>query len=305
VWQDFEDVGGSETWWDVDTDMPSQGVKSPHAAAQRGLGLSRESNSEKTRKPRGSTGITPHGRRLVRNGVGLLEFRVRTTNLCLFTGTFPSLSSEDWGRVRDGWSKGIDLFLRKLAYHHKKAGFSSAYVGCVELQSGRLKETGKPGYHLHLVTRSRKSAKSDWILDKEEWAKLWRETWEDVLEGRYLWNAATRVETIVKSAASYLGKYLSKGEFAVTECQQLTGQDLTIPSWYVCSALIRKWVKTSTASGPDVGNYLRMLLNEDSPEITYKNWVFLNLTETVKVPLVCYGSTTHRNWGATPPDFGL
>lgn len=299
-------AGAREAWWsDLATGLPP-GVLGlcdyiPATAAERGLGSPKEFKSEKQRAARGSTGITAHGRRKVRCGIGLMEFRVGTRNMSMYTGTFPTMTVEEWQSVCCGWSKGLDAFLRGVAYHLKKAGLRPDFVGCVELQTQRLENHGEIGVHLHVVFQGRKSSRHAWAITPKKIHEIWRNTWEKHAPSAQHWCVGNKLERIARSAAAYLGKYLSKGCSAANKARDVLALERIVPCWFVCSRYISRWVEKATCKGQHVGEFLKLLLDEDSPDIVYKDIICIELKDGRVVPMVGFGSTVYRNWAVPPP----
>lgn len=271
---------------------------------QRAMDSPKLINSEKQRAPRGSTGITPHGRRKVRCGIGLMEFRCKTRNMSLYTGTFPTMSREEWESVAYDWSRGVDAFLRGIAYYLKKAGIRPSFVGCVELQEKRLAKSGELGLHLHVVFQGRVNSKRDWAITPGKCHEIWRKTWERHAPTAQHWCAGNKLEAIVSSASAYLGKYLSKGCAAITRAREANELERIVPSWYVCSREISRWVEMATACSSTVGDYLRQILRERSKDVVFSGVILREIADGRVVVVSGYGQTVYRNWSQPPPWVG-
>lgn len=260
------------------------------------LGSSKQFNSAIFRKPRGSGGITPHGRRIVRNGCAMLEARYGKDYLSFFTGTFPTMAPEEEQSIRENWSTGLNNFCKKVQRILKSKGLCPAIVGCVEVQEKRSKRTGAIGLHVHLVWHGRKKGKA-WALTPKKLEKLWRQTWKNYLKESYVWNAAVQVVRIVKSASSYLGKYLSKGSESALHTSSLTGEVTPlVSSWYVCSRFLRRWIYSAVIKGESIGEYLRILIRERNRDILYIATVDRATNDGRMVPVCYFGTTVYRNY---------
>lgn len=262
------------------------------------LGSSKLINSEKFRTKRGERGITAYGKRLVRNGVLLLEKTYGKDCLSFFTGTFPTMSEDDAASVVLNWSKGLNLFIKNLHYALAKKGLPTMSVGCVEIQSRRAQRTGEHGLHLHLVFVGRKKNKT-WALTPKQLEKIWKRTWEKNLQQKYVWSAAVNVQRIVKSASSYLAKYLSKGLPSKSQKSPSTEKQAGYPSaWYACSMSLRKWIKENTWRGNDCARFLMAAIELKDERVIYKN-VIPRILNSGNVVIVCgYGSTSFTNFSS-------
>lgn len=273
----------------------------PEGCDPKGPGLSRDANSEKPSKPRGSGGLTKHGARLIRNGGALIERRYGTRCCSMFTGTFPDLTAEDWESVRLNWSEGWNLFVKKLTYHLKENKLCPGIVACFEVQPDRNRKDGSPALHVHLLMHARRRPRGRWLVDRTLMNTLWRETWENYLSREYQWNAACQTVMVVKSVSSYLGKYLSKGLGEQSSPMETTSGEPLLRQWYAVSMCVRKWIDQATLKSSSVGEFLRLGLEEGDPALYWYSWVKLELADGRIVPIVCFGSSHYRNLDYPPP----
>lgn len=265
------------------------------------LGSSKLINSEKKRAKRGTTGITAHGKRLLRNSVGLLEFRYGKDRMSFFTGTLPPLSAGDEKRLVENWSKGLENFKKKIQYHLRAKGLCAEVAGCVEIQEKRRERTGELGWHVHLVFVGRR-AKRGWILSPAKVKKLWRQTWQCYLQGRYNWDASTQIARIVRSAASYLAKYLSKGSRSGRSIATTTEQIKQPSAWYVCTRLLREWVKLGTIESDDMGAFLKDLIVSNSEAILFWSKVEVEVNDGRSVAVCLFGTSDYKCFAVPPPN---
>lgn len=264
--------------------------------APKGLGSSKVFNSATGRSPRGSTGLTRHGKRLVRNGVAILEQAYGKDCMSFFTGTFPAMSDEDAASVVDNWAKGLNNFCKKVQRRLEKFKCCKLLVGCIEVQEKRRQRTGEHGLHLHMIFHGRRKGRS-WALAPKQIQKIWEQSWKPYLTGVYDWNAATNIQRIVRSASAYLSKYMSKGLQNQALRSSETREEIPlVASWYVCSKSLRKWIETNTWRGFDCGEYIKQILAEHSRDVIFNN-VVVKLLPSGSCVVVCgYGSTVYRNF---------
>lgn len=254
------------------------------SAGSQTLGLS-TSLSHRKRADRGSRGITPHGKRTVRNGATLLEKRYGKDQLAFATLTFPDLHPDDWGRVMDYWSKGLNRFLLRLSEFLKRKGLPGDYVGCVEIQERRRLRDGSPALHVHLTFQTRKKGKS-WLLAPKKLRQLWKNAWTKVLKYGYDWSATENLQRVVKSVVNYLAKYLSKGCKDVSP-QGLEVMPVNVPAWYACSNRLRRTIKMNTHKSYAIGEWLSESVRDDKDMF---RWMDLRTVESQNGEhfVVCY-----------------
>lgn len=209
------------------------------------LGLSKEINShstpQKPRKPRGSLGISTYQRRLTRWAVGDMERSAGIKHLSFLTWTLPteipSMTKQEWAEVTRQATQSLSRALQR-------AGLPGHIVGVVEVQMNRFRKHGGMPLHLHLVFEGR-HPKSSWALSYEQLRDIWKNALMNVIKNIQVneWGATTDIQRVKKSAAGYLGKYMSKGLKDVAELAA-SGQQECIPAaWNVCSLHYRREYK--------------------------------------------------------------
>jgi hypothetical protein len=150
--------------------------------------------------------------RNIRNAVYLLEQKYGKHHLSFLTLTLPNLPSEDLQKIAENWDTAVNRLLKWINYRCEKKGYTPEYVYCTEVQKKRY-EAGK-GYapHLHIVFNGRLQNRRDWsftpIMVRRAWGKIIR----SYVSASFDSSALENLQSIRKSACSYLGKYLSKGK---------------------------------------------------------------------------------------------
>lgn len=253
IWPDGEFVLWAEVTKDISD--PEQAIP---------LGLSEVSNSHsvpedsKERLRRGLGGITKHGQRMVKSAAYLLQQKYGAAQLSFLTCTIPG-SPEETIEVAMAWSEIVRSFYQKLKRKLVGAHLSPGIVGVTEIQPKRFKRTGGMPLHLHIVFQG---APSDycWAFAPRDFTSWWRDTVSAIVPqmAKYSFASATNVQKVKKSAAGYLGKYMSKGEAdikeIVDECPEVV--DALPHSWYNLTKEARSGVKSYTRYGPEVGEML-------------------------------------------------
>jgi len=271
-------LSDDQQWW-IQA-MKVSGIN-PAIAARRALGLSNVSNFEKTPRPaRGLNGISRHGRRVTECATLWLEQTYGKDQMSFGTFTLPPEYCDrdipdlviDKGR----WSKAVERTIKAVRYHLEKAGLPEHIVGVTEIQESRYRRTGEVGLHLHLVWVGRKR-KGAWALTCKRLRKIWKNVIETVTntKGICKWDSAVNVQRIKKSAASYLGKYLSKGSAVVSSLKEAGLHSFIPSSWTtITRELLKIYYKTVVTIGADTAYHLLdVLLTRYSSLLAYSKWI--------------------------------
>lgn len=213
------------------------------------LGLSSVPNLSTTPPPlrakRGSNGISSASRQLVKDAATLLQDRYGKERLSFITHTIPDPYVD---AVHGNWAAILANLRRRYIRALQKAGLPQDLVMVTEYQEKRLAESGKAVLHLHIVMVGR-YARKHWQWECEWFHNHWRECCEQYIQGGSCnteWNAATRVESIRKNVADYLGKYMSKGVQAIGLVRNCGVSAFVPPSWHVLSQRLRRAVRVAT-----------------------------------------------------------
>lgn len=220
--------------------------------------LSNVAKSPIARK-RGQQGITRYGRNLISSAAVLFERRYDRRLLTFATVTLPSGDQSSLQSVSENWSAVVKQFVKNLTRGLAAKGLPSLVFGVTEIQEKRLARTGVPALHLHLVFVGRISVKSSWQVNRKNVRRWWKGAIAPYFPADTDFSSVENVQQVKKSAASYLGKYMSKGSASV---QKLVDEGLSdfIPSaWFTISHALRSAVKKSILSGEEVGNFLNWL----------------------------------------------
>jgi hypothetical protein len=221
------------------------------------LNLSNVSNSHSSpeAKRRGSSGLTRHGGRILRNAGFLLEETV-PKELCSFmTITLPSLSETERETVGHEWSEMTRVLLQRVRRHLLASGLPGEVFGCTEIQPKRLEETGGVYLHLHWVFQGRKKGET-WAIRVEDVKVWWREILEGVIGRSLLVLPRVEMVPIRKSVAGYIAKYVAKAGGSVARAVEMGLSGQLPSSWYVCSMATRNLIKERTVQGFSLCDYL-------------------------------------------------
>ena len=172
------------------------------------VGLSLPRNSQ-NRSRTGFKGLTPHGAKQIRWSCKLLEDRKRF--LAMWTVT---LTDDDYlalsvsGKWPNFQRRVIDLLTRYLKAH----GDEAAVIACVEVGAHRLKRTGRPDPHIHLVTSGygRRREDGQWLLNPHAMDELVAKACQYAGLPSRERAAASNISGVRHSVSKYMSKYMTK-----------------------------------------------------------------------------------------------
>lgn len=202
------------------------------------LGLSIHPNFDKTQSARpvyGQNGITSSGARTVRNAAFILQKEVGRRRLTFSTVTLPSLCTEDMLLLHESWGKAIELYRLGMSRLLRKKRLAGELVGVSEIQEKRYKGTGLPVLHAHFVFVGC-DRPGRWAVSPKAHDRIWRKAIWAVL-GRQVpvGKSCCNLQCVRKDAASYLGKYMSKGGSVIERVKE-DGYEWWLPrQWFSCS----------------------------------------------------------------------
>jgi hypothetical protein len=199
-----------------------------------------------SRAPRGSRGITSHGRRMVRSACTLLERKYGKACLVFFTATIPQLPDDEMRTISAKFSECVRQFRQSWQREAVKRGLDPEMVHVVELQDKRFAATGYAVPHLHAVFQGRTDSRSMWAIWVQKFDELWERAVSAVLGRSIKMPAACNTKQVRKSAANYLGKYCSKGSASVKRVAKW-GKKMPLPtSWYGVTNALRADIAKAT-----------------------------------------------------------
>ena len=251
------------------------------------LGLALDSNShtfkDEGTSPRGTKGMTPHGKRVLRNAVAVMERKFGPKNMTFATLTLPKLTYEEFWNVSSNWSEIARVFYQKLSRALKRNGLSGAYAGCTELQPSRSGREEVPALHIHCVFMGRRRKGQPWALHPVRIRSIWSSVVQMYLWHEYDWSASENVQAIRKSAASYLAKYVSKS--AAIDCEirkDCTGW--TLPTcWYNVSQALRRYVLGRVRVHPELMDAMEKMCTSGLMG-RYCEYVFAGTIDSMRGP---------------------
>lgn len=244
------------------------------------------------RARRGSSGITRHGARTIRNAAFLLEQRYGIRHLSFLTLTLPASNDSEQYRVGLEWAEICRQFFQALGRLLEAAGLPATFCACTEIQMERYEESGGLPLHLHVVFPGRRQYKS-WAVSPEQFDALWYNALTNrcpEFEGRDF-SAACRVEMVKKSAEGYLGKYMTKGKATVTALlTEDPGLAEFLPStWWNCSLNLRRAIGKRMTGGNTTGRALARDIRAGDTRIQFSKVIEVTLADGAIFPVAIVG----------------
>lgn len=257
------------------------------------LGLSKRPNSDKPRPRRGLKGITSHGRRQVRDGCTVLERRYGRHRLSFLTCTLPPRYQ---GMTAPQWAVAVEGLNRKLRRKLRREGLPEEVIGVTEIQEGRYERYGAVALHLHVVFVG-KLPKGAWLLTKQWLEQCWKECCEQatgIESTESEFNAATNIQRVKRSAAGYLGKYMSKGGKIAKAIIDKGLQECLPTAWYLCSRAMNRAIQQAIRvySGRFALELFEFVQLPESKALTYSRWVEIAGCDGNLVKIAWYGYLT-------------
>lgn len=209
------------------------------------VGLSSVCNHHKTQRARyGLKGITPLGRKRVREGAFLIEKRYGR-GVGFYTLTCPyddplliSSYNEQIGNI-------MRSYFQELRRAYDRVGAKFAYVAVLEIQPQRYAIRGEPVLHIHYIAPCFLPGSREWVVEAETIRNIWGRVLRSVVGSTPPMGASVDTSLVHSSAVGYLSKYMSKGS---EECQFLAQNcPNQLPSqWWSCSANVRLAIARGT-----------------------------------------------------------
>ena len=189
----------------------------------------------------GLKGISKSGLNKVKDATRLMnDFRSRC---CLWTVTLPDGDYEELA-VSGLWPLLQRRIYDFLARYLREHGDPALVIGVTEIGEERLRRTGKPMPHLHLVSTGYGSRlpSGGWLLNPAVMDRIVGMATASVGLGRRDRSACSRLEPIRHSVSAYLGKYLTKTGCA-DQVRPAEGWESLIPrQWWNRSDELHKFL---------------------------------------------------------------
>ena len=237
-------------------------------------------SSRKSTLSYGKNGITNYGRRVLENTALLLQRKYGKECLGFGTTTLPGMSVRTLKYLLANWGEVVRRFFQKLTRIAARVNCPFIYVGCTEIQPKRFGRTRLPVPHLHFVYVSKFHLSDGYLIHADEDYTAWNEAVNEVLGkggflplmGEYGHVGSLHIKAVKKNAASYIGKYISKGAKEVKAMQDEGYTDFPRQWWFACMQCKDMFKASITyISGDDAW------------------YIFTNLAELVLSKVLAYG----------------
>lgn len=194
----------------------------------------------RTRKARGLKGISRFGSKMVRNAAKILEDENSRNKLTFLTLTLPGLSDVGLKVVAKNWSAIVKSFTERLKRHLIRSRLPGEILSVTEVQEKRLHRTGEAALHLHAIFRGTNSDRGGWAVTPALARMYWKDSVVKFVQEDVCWDSCENLQRVKKSAAGYLGKYMTKG---VRSAASEEGLAACPSAWWNCSQSLRLRVK--------------------------------------------------------------
>lgn len=205
----------------------------------------------------GLKGISRLGVKMVRSSAYLLQRKYGRKGLTFLTLTVPSLSAHERRAVALAWGDIMRQTMQRLSRLLVRSQQPPLAIAVTELQSSRLKRTGKAYLHVHAVLPSRHRCGRHWVVEVSSFRLWWKRLLESKI-GREL-ERLPRVETKVvrKSVEGYLGKYMTKGNESMQGIVEDLGEDCVPGQQWHTTKPMRDWVRAATVASWNYGDLMQ------------------------------------------------
>jgi hypothetical protein len=209
--------------------------------------------SSQPREKYGRHGITAYGRKVVRCISTIAQNELQKERLGFGTCTLPNYSDEILRALSSSWGEVVRRFFQAYKRSCKRKGCPYDYVSVTEIQEKRYERSKIPVLHIHFLYQCRRNIRNSAFFHcAEEFRGFWQQAVESVIrklglhpcnEISYL--ASTHIQVVRKSAAGYLGKYLTKGGAATAKVIESGDAELLPSQWWSASMQWKKKFKDS------------------------------------------------------------
>lgn len=222
---------------------------------ENAIGSSSPAISRKRGK-RGCRGISAKSADAIKYWVGQFERKYGRRRLSFLTLTVPDMGEPLREQLQESWAEIVHRFVDELKRILRRLGApTDAVFGCTEIQIKRSERDGWNVPHLHLVFTGRKTVRGSWLVRPESFRRLWKRVVCNKLPVDNLdFGASENVQQVRRSAARYLGKYLSKSS---SKSRTPADSGEWHPSEYIiCGRRFRREFSARIFRGEYVAEYL-------------------------------------------------
>jgi len=178
-----------------------------------------------------------------------LERKYGRRSLTFATVTLPAMSDERLKLVCESWGKYVNRFVEEIKRELVRANAPTEIIYCTEIQEKRYEKYGQVAPHLHLLwyAYERDPETLEPMGSYAITADRLREINSMVLhriigDEEICVQASVDVQKVKKSAANYLGKYMSKGGKIVDKIVDAGKQNMLPRAWWGVTQELRQLI---------------------------------------------------------------
>lgn len=197
-------------------------------------------------------GITSYMKKLLRSAGEVLERKHGRDAMAFITTTMPYSKPDDVRRFLIEWPEIQRRFLEEITRQLVRAGLSPEICWVTELQGLRGQRYGYPCPHLHILLNGRHPS-GTWALSKDWVRQTWYRVVRNAVQVDFDPSAATRIESVRKSCAAYMTKYVTKAKASETKKWEGTEWEPFLP---------KRWGRVTNTLRREVLQAIEMLIGE-------------------------------------------
>jgi hypothetical protein len=199
-------------------------------------------------KTYGQNGITSRGRLRVRDGATILEQKYGRRSLAFATVTLPPMGAGQLELVCKNWGEYVHRLTEEIKRELQRHNAPTEIIYCTEIQEKRYLNYGQIAPHLHLlwyayeldihgVSTGKYAISADFLRELNHRIITRIVGNNDIPTG-----ASVDIQRVKKSAANYLGKYMSKGGKVVDKIKADGHASLLPRTWWGMTKELRQEV---------------------------------------------------------------
>jgi len=189
---------------------PSQALQYMAGLAKREAHKRYLHRTDENRPRRVAKGLTRRGKRIIRDGIALLERKYGARGLGFYTLTCPYDTPELIQEFNDKYTEIVRRYFQEVKREYERKNVRFSYVAVHEIQPGRLRRTRNECLHLHYIAPAF-YGRGKFVLNSARIRDIYLRTLECVMSLPPAHSPRVGCELVRSSAAAYLAKYYSKG----------------------------------------------------------------------------------------------
>jgi len=221
---------------------PSQALEFMSGLAKREAYKRKLHRENPERIRRTAKGLTRRGKRVIRDGIALLERKYGVRGLGFYTLTCPYDTPELIQEFNDKYTEIVRRYFQEIKREYERKNARFRYVAVHEVQPGRLRRTGNECLHLHYIAPAF-CGKRRFVLDSARIRHIYQRTLGRVMSVPPDHSPRVGCELVRSSAAAYLAKYYSKG-ISNDGSGTPGGAVASLSTWYSVDRSLRRSIQS-------------------------------------------------------------